>query len=95
MKKIFTAIALLFMFSIASAQEVNDSTFAEISQAEEFEIDARVSFWQLTENIIYEDLKLYPDSIQSIIEFEQGNDFLSLNENGEYIKIESGNFSKG
>lgn len=51
--------------------------------------------WQLTSNIIYEDLVKYPDSIKENRDFTKGKDFLSLNNDGSYLCILDNTFNKG
>ncbi|MBC8753229.1 Na+ dependent nucleoside transporter [Kordia sp. YSTF-M3] len=49
----------------------------------------------MTSNIVYEDLKKYPDSIKETRQFSKGKDFLSLNKDGSYISNLDNTFNKG
>lgn len=51
--------------------------------------------WQLNQNIVYENLQLYPDSVATINKVNKGTDFLSMQDNGEYQALISGVFTKG
>ena len=51
--------------------------------------------WQLNENIIYEDLAVYKDSIAAEVEVNKGAEFLSLNNDGSYTAILNGVSTNG
>ncbi|WP_241483382.1 NupC/NupG family nucleoside CNT transporter [Kordia zhangzhouensis] len=57
--------------------------------------DNSVASWQLYSNIIYEDLRKYPDSIKRTVEFNKGSDFLTLRNNGSYESVLDGGYNKG
>ncbi|MFK7812127.1 MAG: NupC/NupG family nucleoside CNT transporter [Maribacter sp.] len=51
--------------------------------------------WQLDENILFEDLVVFPDSIALRANINKGVEFLELNDDGSYAAILNGVFTNG
>ncbi len=99
MRKFLLAIVAIF-FGITStvAQEIDSIQKNVNTNSEPIEqknIDSKVKYWQLLNNNNYFDYAKFPDSISSSQSFIKGKEFLSLNENGEYVSIINNTFKKG
>ena len=89
-------LALFFYFPIV-AQETSTSDTIHNQSAIQKEIDPinLVKSWQLNENVLYEDLAVFPDSIASKASINKGVEFLTLNKDGSYAAILNGVSTNG
>ena len=93
MKKIFLiAFCLLSIAGFSQETDFAKDSISEKIVSIEKKADAKLQYWQLFKNIEYQS---YPDSIASKREVNQGKEFLSLEENGNYSSILNGQFNSG
>ncbi len=89
----------VFLISFASvSQEVTTNTDSIINALVPEEMQLPLDLqkaWQLKDNIRYENIEIYPDSIAAITPIKQGSDFLSLQESGKYQSLINGVFTSG
>ncbi len=89
----------VFLISFASvSQEVTTNTDSIINTLVPEEMQLPLDLqkaWQLKDNIRYENIEIYPDSIAAITPVKQGSDFLSLQESGKYQSLINGVFTSG
>ena len=93
MKKIFL-IVFCFISIVGFSQEIDtvkDSISVDQINVKK-DIDQKLKYWQLFKNIEYQS---YPDSIAFRREVNQGREFLSLEENGNYAAVFNGQFNSG
>ncbi len=89
-------LALFFYFpSVAQETGTSDSIHNRSTIQKEIEPINLVKSWQLNENVLYEDLAVFPDSIASKASVNKGVEFLSLNNDGSYAAILNGVFTNG
>lgn len=95
--RLWSLILVFFICFPAVAQKIAiaDSLSNFITTKKEIEPVNLVKSWQLNENVLYEDLTIFPDSIALNTEVNKGVEFLSLNKDGSYTSILNGVSTNG
>ncbi len=93
------AILLSAASSFAAKPQENlissDTLLTQTVKAPKQKKDFKLQTWQLSNHVVFENLKKYPNKIQSTIPFTKGKEFIEFFDNGEYISIINNNFNKG
>lgn len=95
--KLWILLLALFIVFPTLAQETSapDSILSNETVQKEIQPILLAKSWQLNENILYEDLVVYPDSIAFKADVNKGVEFFSLSSDGSYSAILNGVSTNG